>query len=191
MHNRLGHLRELLGAEWQFDCLDAPQQISKPDRAWWINPPGERSYTASAYEGDEVAITQVEAAWASGNYDALLGFSQGAMLAAVVSARGLVGQGVVLPRCIVLLGSALPKPYEQLLKEASLVGAQSIASLHCLSKSDTINPPELGEWVADCFAPGANTLWHEGGHIIPGDGGERDKETVAAIATFLEGSVSY
>lgn len=186
MLSRLHMLRSTLGDGWLFECLDAPHEISSSgDCAWWINPPGERSYTASSYEGDDVSIAQVEAAWSAKEYDALLGFSQGAMLAAVVSARGLLGQGTVRPKCLVLMGAALPKPYESLLSDLSSPTTSAMASLHCLSQADTINPAELGEWVANCFGPDAKKLWHGSGHVIPGDMGARDGNTVAAVATFL------
>lgn len=200
MHARLERLRTVMGSDWQFDCLDAPHQIGGGDRAWWINPPGERSYTALSYEGDDLSIGQVEDAWSQGSYDALLGFSQGAMLAAVVGARGRLGRGSVRPRAMVLLGAALPKPHESLLEELSCLEATSFvsmatgltsASLHCLSKADAINPPELGEWVADCFAKSSlegavQKLWHDSGHVIPGDKGKADQLTVNTIASFLD-----
>lgn len=104
MRRRLGPLQELLGENWKLDCPDAPHEIGGGDRAWWINPPGERSYTAPSYEGDDESIALVEAAWASTEYDAILGFSQGAMLAAIVCARGILGQGSVVPKRFVLLG---------------------------------------------------------------------------------------
>mmetsp|Transcript_21966 Transcript_21966/g.54736 ORF Transcript_21966/g.54736 Transcript_21966/m.54736 type:complete len:160 (-) Transcript_21966:439-918(-) len=105
---RLSALQALLGDGWQLDCPDAPHQIGASGRAWWINPPGERSYTAPAFEGDADSIALVESMWAAKSYSAILGFSQGAMLAAIVSARGLLGHGGVRPRCIVLLGCAPP-----------------------------------------------------------------------------------
>ena len=86
---------------------------------------------------------------------------------------------------MVLLGAALPKPHEALLREVQVKQGVPFASLHCLIKADTINPPEMGEWVADCFGDGATKLWHGSGHVIPGDRGERDAETVAAVTEFL------
>ena len=206
MHARLKRLRTALGSEWQFDCPDAPHAIGGRDRAWWVNPPGERSYTALSYEGADLSIGQVEDAWSAGSYDALLGFSQGAMLAAVVGARGRLGRGPVRPSAMVLLGAALPKPYESLLEELSCLEPTSIVSmatgsacfsLHCLSKADVTNPPEMGEWVADCFAKSSlqgatqvQKLWHDSGHVIPGDTGEEDRSTIDAIASSGSGSIS-
>jgi len=194
MFQRLSAVREACGAAWEFDCIDAPQIIGVDERAWWLNPPGERSYTASKYEGDAVAIALVEAAWAEASiasrpYDVLLGFSQGAMLAAVVASRGLLGKGPVAPSSMVLLGAATPKPHEPLLRElaaATAAAAVPTRSLHCLSKADGINPAEMGEWVAGCFGPRAQVLWHASGHVIPGDRGEADAEAVAAVAAFLK-----
>ena len=46
-------------------------------------------------------------------------------------------------------------------------------TLHCLCRTDPMNPAELGEAVAGCFAPRGELLWHEGGHALPprGPGG--------------------
>lgn len=104
MFERLQSLRATMGEEWEFKCMDAPHELGRGQRGWWMLPPGERSYTAQAYEGDLLSIAQVEAEWATGDYSALIGFSQGAMLAAIVSARGLLGKGNVRPTCLVLLG---------------------------------------------------------------------------------------
>lgn len=44
-------------------------------RAWWLLPPGERSYSAKAYEGLDVSLAAIDEAWRSGAYDGILGFS--------------------------------------------------------------------------------------------------------------------
>ena len=49
----------------------------------------------------------------------------------------------------------------------------------------------MGEWVADCVARSSlegavQKLWHDSGHVIPGDKGEGDQPTVNEIASFLD-----
>ena len=44
----------------------------------------------------------------------------------------------------------------------------SIPTLHCLSQSNTVNPPALGEDLAACFGTTAEVLWHAGGRSMPG-----------------------
>eukprot|EP00931_Biecheleriopsis_adriatica_P048055 TRINITY_DN27754_c0_g1_i2.p2 TRINITY_DN27754_c0_g1~~TRINITY_DN27754_c0_g1_i2.p2 ORF type:complete len:215 (+),score=43.87 TRINITY_DN27754_c0_g1_i2:58-702(+) len=185
---RLERVRQAAGDGWEWHCIDAPHELDGPeDLQWWINPPGERSYTATAYTGDDVAISKVESAWAErGPFDVLLGFSQGAMLSAMVIARGALGDGNVKPRGAVLMGAATPKPHEELLRRFGDSAGEKPLSLHCLSREDTINPSEMGEWVASCFGPGAQIHWHASGHVTPGDKGESDAEAIAAVGAFLK-----
>ena len=77
-------------APWKLEAIDAPSGSGR----WWTYPAGERSYTASAYEGAEESIAAVERALVRGNHAGLLGFSQGAMLAAIIAARSALGEGV-------------------------------------------------------------------------------------------------
>lgn len=62
-------LREAVGPSWQWEVVDAPIELSSQDFAWWITPPGERSYTAARYERIGTSLALVERAWASGSYD--------------------------------------------------------------------------------------------------------------------------
>jgi hypothetical protein len=87
-----------------FDAVDAPSGTGK----WWTYGPGLRSYTAPSYEGAEESIALVESRISSGGYDGILGFSQGAMLAAIVAARSALGEGPPL-KLAVCCASALPK----------------------------------------------------------------------------------
>eukprot|EP00965_Chrysotila_dentata_P049034 1626289-Pleurochrysis_carterae.AAC.21 len=164
---QLAPLRNALSAsmpliEWEFEALDAP------DGRWWTYPQGERSYTASAYQGDDVSIDAVEAALARNDFVGIIGFSQGAMLAAIVVARALLSEGSeeTSLRFAVLSGAAVPKPYEALLQQLADTTGTTLPTLHTLSKMDTMNPPDMGEWVASCFAPSAKVLWHGAGHTI-------------------------
>ena len=164
---------------WQFDAIDAPSGTGM----WWTYPVGQRSYTASSYEGAEESIKLVEAAIAAGGYCGLLGFSQGAMLAAIIAARSAMADGPPLKLAICLSG-ALPKPYEGLLEQlrtAPDTVRGAVRTLHCLCRHDGINPPELGEQVATYFAA-SQILWHQDGHNVPAAAGLCD------VAAFLEES---
>lgn len=176
----LAPLTEALGAAVELDYLDAPHSLGAPtSRAWWLLPPGERSFTAPAYEGDDDAFRAVADAWAErGPYDGVLGFSQGAMLAAIVTARGVCGKGP-LPRFALLFGAATPKPHEALLASLGEAGC-SVPTLHSVSAADRMNPAEMGEWVASCFAPSAKLLYHDAGHVVP-----QDAASVEAVRVFV------
>ena len=163
----------------EFQTMDAPGGT----RSWWTYPRGERSFSASSFSGDDVSIAAVEAELVKGGYDGILGFSQGAMLAAVVAARSALGQGPPDSKLslTVCCGAALPKPFEPLfaaLRESG--GAPAIRSLHCLSAVDTMNPPELGKALATSFGTSASLLWHDNGHTVP------PSESLGELVAFFE-----
>ena len=136
-----------------------------------------------------------------------MGFSQGAMLAAIIMAQSTVDirknairtqphNGSLMdwnvpaqvtrhrsrhagPRLALLFGAALPKPYEKLLAAVGSLGTPLPPSLHFLSRSDKTNPPEQGEWLAQCLA--GEVYWHKQGHRVPDDPNALD-----AASNFLE-----
>ena len=128
---RLAHLQE--GTALSFHAIDAPSGR----RTWWTYSAGERSFTASSYEGAEQSIAAVEAELESGGYVGLLGFSQGAMLAAIVAARASLRESCPLLRFAVICAAAVPKPYEPLLERlrAAPEAAAALPTLHCLSEA--------------------------------------------------------
>jgi len=164
---------------WELDAIDSPGGQG----SWWRYAKGERSFTATSYEGADESIAAVEAELAAGEYTGLLGFSQGAMLAAIVAARSSLGEND-LPtlKFAVMCGGAMPKPYEQLLarlQEAPDTAGPILPTLHCLSAEDAINPPALGEELANCF-PNAEVLWHGAGHQMP------PKPRLKEVAAFMD-----
>eukprot|EP00316_Scyphosphaera_apsteinii_P012579 CAMPEP_0119324006 /NCGR_PEP_ID=MMETSP1333-20130426/62130_1 /TAXON_ID=418940 /ORGANISM="Scyphosphaera apsteinii, Strain RCC1455" /LENGTH=218 /DNA_ID=CAMNT_0007331597 /DNA_START=9 /DNA_END=665 /DNA_ORIENTATION=+ len=166
--------------DWNFDALDAPSGLGK----WWSYAPGQRSFTALSYVGAEESIALVESHLVAGGYCGVLGFSQGAMLAAIIAARSALGEGPPL-RLAICMSAALPKPYEDLLLRlcnAPEMARQSVRTLHCLSKADDVNPPQLGEQVASCFMPSSKVLWHNSGHQVP------PTECLGDVGTFLHQS---
>lgn len=163
--------------EWEFVAIDALS-----NGRWWTYPAGQRSFTADSYDGAEASIAAVESELATGNYRGLIGFSQGAMLAAIVAARDLLGESDSKLQFAVICGGAMPKPYDALmsrLREAP--PSASMPTLHCLSGADSINPPALGEAVAGCFRhPAAELLWHDAGHQMP------PTERLAEVVAFMD-----
>jgi hypothetical protein len=76
--------------DWEFPTGPHDDGSGAGGRAWWKLPPGVRTFEAAELEGIEESLAMVEQAWP---FDGVMGFSQGAMLAAVVCGRGLKGQG--------------------------------------------------------------------------------------------------
>ena len=54
-------------------------------------------------------------------------------------------------RFAILYSAAYPLPFDAMLRELQ-AGGRSLPTLHVLGRKDTINPPELGERLASCFA---------------------------------------
>lgn len=157
--------------------------------SWWSYPAGQRSFSATEYYGAEDSVAQVERELASGRYCGLLGYSQGAMLAAVVAARAALGEGDKAAaehlKFAIICSAALPNPYRPLLERLrSSGGAPNIPTLHCLSKSDTMNPPELGEELASCFGVASSqVLWHGAGHKVP------PRDSLGEVVAWLDANV--
>jgi len=119
-----------------------------------------RTFEALELEGIEDSLTLVDAAWP---FDGVLGFSQGAMLAAVVCGRGIKA-GARRPGVAILAGAAWPTARGDDVKRlyavemaaaegedvavpesiAALVAAPPplVSSLHVFGKADTMNPPD-------------------------------------------------
>ena len=154
-------------ARIELSAIDAPSGNGK----WWTYPPGQRSFTASSYSGAEESIALVESELRKGGHAGVMGFSQGAMLAAIVAARSALGESGSVPlKCAVLCAAAIPKPYEPLLhrlRDAPDDAKVLFPTLHTLCRADPMNPSSMGEDVASCFEPLADVMWHEDGHAIP------------------------
>jgi len=138
---------------------------------WWRLGEGERSFTADFYDGVQSSIRFVEE---FGSVDAIIGHSQGAILASILIARGVLGQSSFLPKKFILSGAAWPKPYGYLLEmlKAEKV-KQNIKSLHVIGTLDEVNPPEMAEKL--CNLLGGEILLHAGGHSLPLDSAYLDK----------------
>lgn len=100
-----------------------------------------------------------------GPFDGLLGFSQGAALAALVCALGQAGDSrFPLPRFVILVSGFCPRGLD--FKEPILQAPLALPSLHIFGDTDRVIPSQESMQLASLF-PGAITLTHAGGHFIP------------------------
>jgi len=168
-------------AGWAVASPDGPVTLDGGGGcAWWAFPPGvTRSYEADEWLGSQLALDL--AGEAGRGCQLALGFSQGAMLLAVLLSRGL------LPDCraAVLAGAGWPRPYAQDLEDFKARGRQPRGGslvqpqiLHVTSASDSINPREQALRVHDCL--GGDVLEHGGGHVVPLQG-----EPAEALAQWI------
>lgn len=161
----------------------APHLVDPPKGfAWWVLPPGTRSYNAPKFQGAEESLELVKQLWErDGPFDGIMGFSQGAMLAAVVVAKALSDEDYsVRPRFGIFYGAAFPLPFAPLFEESREECYDSIPTLHVMGKTDQINPPQQGNKLANYF-PEAKILWHEGAHTVPSD-----SESIEAVVDFCK-----
>ena len=164
-------LRPLVDATrdtWEWIFLDGTvSELNPGGRGWWTLRPGERSYSATELPGVEESKELVRS---TGPWDGVFGFSQGAMLAALVAAddeanaRG--DSGCAVRECAIIVGAAWPTCEAAKLESMSTARLQS---LHVIGSKDGINPPEQARRLASRFGAGARVFEHDGGHIVPMD----------------------
>lgn len=139
-------------------------------RGWWFSEQEADVFSAlkepTVCRGLEEALgTVAQALNKLGPFDGLLGFSQGAALAALVCALSQAGdRRFPLPRFIILISGFCPRGLG--LQESILQGPLSLPSLHVFGDTDRVIPSEESVQLASRFT-GAITLTHSGGHFIP------------------------
>ncbi|EDL12795.1 esterase OVCA2 [Mus musculus] len=189
---KTGALRKTLRGRAELVCLSGPHPVpeaaapegSCPDsgpcspeeqpRGWWFSE--EEADVFSALEEStvcrglqEALETVARALDTLGPFDGLLGFSQGAALAAYVCALGQAGDPrFPLPRFIILVSGFCPRG----LKEPILQSPMSLPSLHVFGDTDRVIPSQESMQLASRFL-GAVTLTHSGGHFIPAAASQR------------------
>jgi predicted esterase len=166
----------------EFVFPTAPYQMGdKVDQyEWWRLPPGERSFTATSYEGAEASIDMIEKL---GDVDAIIGHSQGAILMSIVLARKALGLSSFQVKRAILSGAAWPKPYENSLMEKLIsvpMGSLSTAlpTLHVIGAADDVNPTEQAYVISRLLQ--GEVCMHPGGHVLP-----TDNEYIQKYASFL------
>ncbi|XP_064439575.1 2-(3-amino-3-carboxypropyl)histidine synthase subunit 1 isoform X6 [Mirounga angustirostris] len=152
-------------------CLQEEQP-----RGWWFSEQEADVFNAlsqpTVCRGLEEALgTVAQALKTLGPFDGLLGFSQGAALAAVVCALGQAGDPrFPLPRFIILVSGFCPRGLG--LKERIVQGPLLLPSLHVFGDTDCVIPSQESMQLASRFT-GAITLTHSGGHFIPAAAAQR------------------
>ena len=184
---RTGSLRTSTKAIAEYHFLDAPFPAtaaflaggSADDRgemlSWWQWEDAERAATSTEYLGLETTLERVRSCLAEhGPFDGVLGFSQGATLAALLCLRP--------PRAFrfaVLISGFVPRdPAHASYFEAPPL---PLPSLHVIGEADERVPPPVCRRLASCFeAPTFHV--HDGGHATPSDAPFRQllKQFIAA-----------
>uniref|UniRef100_A0A8B9Q5J2 Esterase OVCA2 n=1 Tax=Apteryx owenii TaxID=8824 RepID=A0A8B9Q5J2_APTOW len=168
---RTGALRKALRGRAELVALSAPHPVSDGDsdddpRGWWFSGPGtfEAQEEAAAPAGLEESLSAVAAALAErGPFDGLLGFSQGAALAAMVCALRARGD----PRfpvafAILVAGFASRAPAHGHFYRQPI----ALPTLHVVGDTDAVIAPHLSQELAQRFVEPV-VVAHPGGHFVP------------------------
>ncbi|ELK01911.1 esterase OVCA2 [Pteropus alecto] len=185
---KTGALRKALRGRAELVCVSGPHPVvdkagtegvgpesglftpEEQLRGWWFSEQEADVFSAlkesTVCRGLEEALgTVARALNESGPFSGLLGFSQGAALAALVCALGQAGDPrFPLPRFIILISGFCPRGLG--LWESILQGPFSLPSLHVFGDTDRVIPSQESVQLASRFT-GAITLTHSGGHFIP------------------------
>lgn len=189
---RIGSLRKALGKQYSFVCPDGPHEataafLSGKDeergapRSWWRWEDADRASTSYSYSGvDDSLELLARCIEAEGPFDGILGFSQGATMAALMCLHPPLRF-----RFAILISGFVPRdPHYANLFESS-PPPPLLRTLHVHGRADDRVPPAASERLARCFEASAQTAYaHPGGHAVPSDANFRAllKEFCAASA---------
>jgi predicted esterase len=196
LRRQLGTWPEELAPLADFVCVDAPS-LEAGGFGWWHAVDMEEGNRR--YEGWPRTRAAVVSTFESqGPFDGILGFSQGAALAALlVDLRALdrdpsCGLAGPLPRrtpefplCFgfAILVSGFGSNDRELARLYERSDAYDLPSLHLIGRADTIVRSEGSHKLASHFRSPV-IVEHAGGHVIPGG-----PDIVAHVRTFLEALV--
>jgi len=194
MEKRVKEITRKLRDILVLQALDAPHTLPYDPslRGWWVYPPelwDGRGETIQALAEELLKVPDFEplgfresfeavlAEWSRGGYDGILGFSQGAILAAAVCCE-LHRRGAPAPRFAVLIsgfGRPVPRGVEAYPPQAPL----PMPSLHIWGLADDHIPGWASETLAGYFE-NPRVYTHPGGHFVPQKAADVD-----AIKDFL------
>ena len=177
------HMQPLVDAtshayDWFF--CDAPFEEDVQGYGWWTLEPGTRTYQATTLPGLAASMEVIKA---NGPFEGMFGFSQGAMLAAMLACEDASERAVT--EKVVVVGAAYPT-CEGARFDAMIArgGASPLRSLHVIGELDGINPPEQAKRVAEAFGAEAEIYTFRGGHTVP-----MNPEALQKYVEFLTGDV--
>lgn len=168
MSNKIAGARRKLAREYELCFLDAPivSQGSNPNQldtqlAWWNRD--EDGKHILVQEAFDYVLQQTKGE----SYDALLGFSQGGLLATALALSGIIpGIRAVVTAGSPMVDEAFQVAMDMAIDEATIENGKNIPKYHFAGETDTIVPVESSRTV--CQAGGSGVLvLHEKGHLFP------------------------
>ncbi|XP_034608494.1 esterase OVCA2 [Trachemys scripta elegans] len=203
-HERTGALRKALRGRAELVSVSAPHPVPGPaaergggagrspepqaaePRGWWFSRPREETFDAleeaAACKGLDESLEAVARALAElGPFDGLLGFSQGAALAALLCALQQRGDARFPFQFAILVAGFKSRaaPHSGYYREPI-----AVPSLHVLGDTDRVIPPGLSRELASHFVDPA-VLTHPGGHFVPAAAPQK-RAYLEFLARFLK-----
>ncbi|XP_061558295.1 LOW QUALITY PROTEIN: esterase OVCA2 [Phycodurus eques] len=180
---KTGALRKLLKKNVDFVYVDAPHLLEQaqesagareggedPDRrGWWFSDPGARTFSAhlrcdESSGLDESVAAVRQAVRRHGPFDGVLGFSQGAALAAVLCAlQESQREPDFAFRFAILVAGFRSACAQHLSFYSAPLGT---ASLHVFGLEDGVIPADMSRDLLPLFRD-PHVLTHPGGHFVP------------------------
>ncbi|EGP86305.1 unnamed protein product [Zymoseptoria tritici ST99CH_1A5] len=181
MESQTSTFRAYLPPTWSFDYLEAPCDSEPGPGLKGIYPPPHFCFF-DKYNPEELeeAVEYVrEVVEADGPYDAIMGFSQGASVAAAFIAQSptSIKFGIFICAALIPPITALS---EELVKTIGTFGHIDLPTLHCVGQHDTCYPQSV-ELSKSCESSLGQVLVLPGGHDVP-----RDDVTSRNIAHAIE-----
>ncbi|XP_061659947.1 esterase OVCA2 [Syngnathoides biaculeatus] len=175
---KTGALRKLLKKKVNFVYVDAPHLLEgaqgsggeEPERrGWWFSDPGARTFSAQqrceeSSGLDESVAAVLQAVRRDGPFDGILGFSQGAALAAMLCALQESGRKPDLAFRFAVLVAGFRSGCAQHLSFYS--APLATPSLHVLGLDDGVIPADMSRDLLPVFRD-PHVLTHPGGHFVP------------------------
>ena len=168
--------RETYEETCEFITVDAPNRASGPvhedvsaffgestERFEWWNATRVDGTATTSYAGLEKSLRAIEATCErDGPFDGVLGFSQGATLAAIALAtprtRGRFGFGIFV--------SGMKSRAAE--TETLAYDAVTVPTLHVIGRKDQVMPVGMSEGLFEAMMSSARTrATHGGGHVVP------------------------
>lgn len=182
---RIAKLQKRLKNKCHFISIDAPYCLenNEEERTWWEYGSACNSnmssftnliYNKNKYKaiGIEKTINYLIKEWESGDYDGLLGFSQGSLMATVLLPY-------IDPKFIILVSGFCTPGFSNI----EISNEINVPSLHIWGSNDLFVQPDLSKQLKELFKDPQYFI-HTGAHFIP-----QDQQSADEISKFLENEI--
>uniref|UniRef100_A0A5S6Q8S7 FSH1 domain-containing protein n=1 Tax=Trichuris muris TaxID=70415 RepID=A0A5S6Q8S7_TRIMR len=171
--NKIGSLRKRLNDVAEFHFVDAPLIASctprenEEPRSWWFSTDDGRFSSRDETDvciGFDSSLESVVGSFDNGTgYDGLLGFSQGACMASLITSLMEIGKFGRTFRFVVLFSGFPSRSSKHEFLDGRLL---ETPSLHVVGETDSVIPKEMSLQLARMFSD-PTIVYHQGGHYVP------------------------